>query len=151
MEKNNKKSRLWVNVLGIPLLLSCIYFGDTGVSLGDYYSLPLFSVFIYIVMFLSMIEWLDLAGIQSLRLRAINLVSVFFIFYCLFLGYWMGLLFIIIIHGLIISIFNILVLSEKPLLIISSSIFGMLWIGLFIGLFLSLVLVDNSINENEIG
>ena len=71
MEKKNKKSRLWVNVLGIPLLLSCIYFGDTEIVFR-HSEFPLFSLFIYIVMHLSMIEWLDLIGVKSLNLRAIN-------------------------------------------------------------------------------
>ena len=133
MKNKNKKSRLWVNVLGIPLLLSCIYYGDTGIPLGKHYFLPLFSLFIYIVMFLSMSEWLNLVDIKSLRLRAINLLSIFFIFYYLFIGYWVGLLLVIMTHGLIISIFHILVLTEKPLLQVSSSIFGVLWIGLFLG------------------
>ena len=133
MEKKNKKSRLWVNVLGIPLLLACIYYGDSSIPLVKNVSLPLFSLFIYIVMFLSMIEWLDLIDIKSLRLRAINLLSIFFIYYYLFFHQWLGLLFVIMIHGLIISIFHILVVTEKPLLQISSSIFGVLWVGLFLG------------------
>ena len=140
MEKKNKKSRLWVNILGIPLLISCIYFGDTSIHLGKDFYLPTFSLFIYIVMFLSMVEWLNLLDIKSYSLRAINLLAIFFIFYCLAFAsidfhspYWLGLLFVIIVHGLIISIFHILVLTKNSLLQISSSIFGVLWIGLFIG------------------
>ena len=126
MEINKKTSRLWVNVIGIPILLSCIYFGDTEIF-------PLYSFFIYTVMFFSMIEWLDLLKIKSIRLRLVNLITISLIFYFLLFTDMVAILTVIMAYSLIISIFHTLVLTDKPLLQISSSVFGVLWIGVFIG------------------
>ena len=56
---SNKKSRVLVNVIGIPLLLFTIIAGN------DFYEIPLFFLFVFIVMILSAYEWNNLMKIDN--------------------------------------------------------------------------------------
>ena len=127
MSDKSKKSRLLVNVVGIPLILSCLFFGNTG-------PVPLFSIFIYIVMILGMHEWIKLSNIKCNFISLTNFAFTSIIFFNLHFAIDLKyLIFFIIIHGLSISIIEIIKSSESPLKNISSSIFGIVWVGIFIG------------------
>lgn len=133
MSKNNKKSRLLVNVIGIPALISCIFLGD------NYF--PIYSLLIYCIMFLSMVEWNDLSNVQYKSLRTINFLTISVIFLMLHFS-WLNwsLLMIIMIHAILICTLFTIKSEQKPLAKVSSSLFGILWIGIFIG---SMILIRN--------
>ena len=117
MSDKSKKSRLLVNVFGIPLILLCLFFGNTGL-------IPLFSIFIYIVMILGMHEWIKLSKIKCNFISLTNFAFTSIIFLNLHFSVDIKyLIFFVIIHGLIISIIEIIKSSESPLKNISSSIF----------------------------
>ena len=72
MAKEIKKSRLLVNVIGIPSLIACIFLGN------DFY--PFFSILICSVMLLSMIEWNNLSGVNCNLIKLINFFAITVIF-----------------------------------------------------------------------
>ena len=126
----NKSSRVLVNLLGIPSLLAIILAGDT------FNNLPIFSVFIAVVLFLGAREiptlsvekgghpvipllLLFLAILQIDRHPAVNLDIPI---YLLILG--------ITLTAMIIEIFR---RKETPLLNISILVFSFVWLGIMLG------------------
>ena len=126
----NKSSRVLINLLGIPSLLAIILAGDT------FNNLPIFSVFISVVLFLGAREittlskgkggkpfipllLLFLAILQIDRLPAMSLDIPH---YLLILGITM--------MAMIIEIFR---KQEKPLLNISILVFSFVWLGIMLG------------------
>ena len=65
-ESKTKKSRVLVNVIGIPLLLFIIIAGN------DFYKIPLFSMFIFVVMILSTYEWNNLIKLDNKSIKISN-------------------------------------------------------------------------------
>ncbi len=65
MAKNNS-SRILVNLLGIPSLLAIIYLGDS------YSNIPVFSVFIGIVLYLGALEIAPLSKMKNTLWLTIN-------------------------------------------------------------------------------
>ena len=126
----NKSSRVLVNLLGIPSLLAIILAGDT------FNNLPIFSVFIAVVLFLGAREITTLSmgkGSQPviqllllfLAILQINrhpAVSWNIPIYLLIVG--------ITLMAMIIEIFR---RQEKPLLNISILVFAFVWLGLMLG------------------
>jgi len=133
MAKEIKKSRLLVNVIGIPSLIACIFLGN------DFYSL--FSILICSIMLLSVIEWNNLSGVNCNLIKLINFFTVTVMFIGIHFNWlkWNSLI-ILIMHTLIVSIFYTLKAASNPLLKIASSVFGVLWIGIFIS---SMILIRN--------
>ena len=131
MATYTKKSRLLVNVIGIPFLITCIFLGN------DYF--PIFSILIYSIMLLSMFEWDDLSDTKCNLVKSINFITITAIFLELHFNWlkWSPLS-ILMIHALLISVIYTLRASQKSLLKISSSVFGVLWIGVFIGTMISI-------------
>ena len=129
MSSQLKTSRTLINIIGIPLILLCLFFGNTEIKF-----FPLFSIFIYIVMILGMYEWMKLSNLKCNFIKVINFIfisAVFFTFHLFIdLDY---LVFLIIFHVLLISIFEIVKSSRMPLKNISSSILGLIWLGVFVG------------------
>ena len=126
----NQSSRVLVNLLGIPSLLAIILAGDT------FNNLPIFSVFIAVVLFLGAREiptlsvekgghpfipllLLFLAILQIDRHPAVNWDIPI---YLLILG--------ITLTAMIIEIFR---RQEKPLLNISILVFAFVWLGIMLG------------------
>jgi len=126
----NKSSRTLVNLLGIPSLLAIIYLGDS------YSNIPIFSVFIGVVLYLGVLEitplskskngqpvisilLLFLAILQFGRIPAIN---------------WEIPIYILI-TGLTITAMTMEIFrkKEKPLLNISILVFSFVWLGLMLG------------------
>ena len=126
----NKSSRVLVNLIGIPSLLAIIFAGDT------FNNLPIFSVFIAVVLFLGAreITTLSIGGggqpvIQLLLLFLAILqidrhptVSWDIPIYLLILG--------ITLIAMVLEVFR---REEKPLLNISILIFSFVWLGLMLG------------------
>jgi phosphatidate cytidylyltransferase len=126
----NKSSRVLVNLLGIPSLLAIIIAGDT------FNNLPIFSVFIAVVLFLGAREITTLSigknGQPVIPLLLIFLailqidrhpaVSLDIPIYLLILG--------ITLTAMIIEIFR---RQEKPLLNISILVFAFVWLGIMLG------------------
>ncbi len=136
MTDNIKKSRVLVNILGIPMLIACILLGNNQVS---YF--PAFSILVYSIMLLSMIEWFNLSNLKTNSVKLVNFLSITIICFNLHINASLSLfLIIIMLHMLFISIIYILKSSKKPLFSISSSLFGILWIGIFIG---SMIMIRN--------
>ena len=135
-KSKTKKSRVLVNIIGIPLLLFIIIAGN------DFYKIPLFSMFIFVVMILSTYEWHNLVRLNN---KLIKLSNYFFIsIMCLLIHLGLSMLYFLIlisIHLLINMMIEIVYSSQKPLSSISFSLLGFLWIGFFIG---SMVLIRES-------
>ena len=58
----SSKSRVLVNVLGIPSILAIIYFGD------EFNFIPIFSLFVTTVSLLAIYEWHNLAKIKNIAI-----------------------------------------------------------------------------------
>ena len=133
---SNKKSRVLVNVIGIPLLLFTIIAGN------DFYEIPLFFLFVFIVMILSVYEWNNLMKIDNRLIKTFNYLSILvmaiFLQLNLSISYFLMLISIQLILNIIIEI---LYQSKKPVLNISYSLLGFIWIGFFIG---SILLIRDS-------
>ncbi len=126
----NKSSRVLVNLIGIPSLLAIIYMGDS------FNHLPIFSVFIAIVLFLGAREIsaltignngntfipLLLLFLAILQIDRHPAVSWDIPIYLLILG--------ITLMAMIIEIFR---RQEKPLLNISILVFAFVWLGIMLG------------------
>ena len=126
----NKSSRVLVNLLGIPSLLAIILAGDT------FNNLPIFSVFIAVVLFLGAREITTLSMgkggqpvipllllfLAILQIDRHPAVSWDIPIYLLILG--------ITLTAMIIEIFR---RQEKPLLNISILVFSFVWLGLMLG------------------
>ena len=126
----NKSSRVLVNLLGIPSLLAIILAGDT------FNNLPIFSVFITVVLFLGAREITTLSMgrggqpviplllffLAILQIDRHPAVSWDIPIYLLIIG--------ITLTGMIIEIFRS---QDKPLLNISILVFSFVWLGLMLG------------------
>ncbi len=134
----NKDSRFLVNIIGIPLIIFSIYIGGF-----------LFSILVSIVILLSTKEFINLSKKTSAEIS----VNLLFLSQILLIGVtilasWMhssslidsshlNIIYILcyisiipfVITAMIIEIFK---KSNNPLLNISSTIFGFIWIGLFL-------------------
>jgi phosphatidate cytidylyltransferase len=129
MSKKVKKSRTLINIIGIPLILLCLFFGNTEIKF-----FPLFSIFICIIMTLGMYEWMRLSNLECVFIKVINFIFILGIFFIFHLSIDVKYLaFLLISHVLLISIFEVVKSSAKPLGNISASILGLIWIGVFIG------------------
>jgi len=129
MAKNNS-SRTLVNLLGIPSLLAIIYLGDS------FCNIPIFSVFIGVVLFLGAQEISPLT--QSNKGQPV--IAVLLIFLALLQIsripgiYWEIPIYILLIGitltAMIVEIFR---KKETPLLNISILVLSFVWIGLMLG------------------
>ena len=129
MTKNNS-SRTLVNLLGIPSLLAIIYLGDS------YSNIPVFSVFIGIVLYLGALEIAPLTKMKNGQ----PVISVLLLFLALLqIGRIPGINWEIPIHILIIGLtltamaLEIFRKKETPLLNISILVFSFAWLGLMLG------------------
>ena len=129
MAKNNS-SRTLVNLLGIPSLLAIIYLGDS------FSNIPIFSVFIGVVLFLSAKEIPPLSKSK----KGQPVISVLFIFLALLqIGRIPGIRWEIPIYILLIGIASTAMIveifrkKETPLLNISILVFSFVWLGLMLG------------------
>ena len=129
MTKNNS-SRTLVNLLGIPSLLAIIFLGDS------YSNIPVFSVFIGIVLYLGALEIAPLSKMKNGQ----PVISVLLLFLALLqIGRIPGINWEIPIHILIIGLtltamaLEIFRKKETPLLNISILVFSFVWLGLMLG------------------
>ena len=129
MAKNNS-SRTLVNLLGIPSLLAIIYLGDS------FSNIPIFSVFIGVVLFLGAKEIPPLSKSK----KGQPVISVLFLFLALLqIGRIPGIRWEIPIYILLIGIaltamiVEIFRKKETPLLNISILVFSFVWLGLMLG------------------
>ena len=129
MTKNNS-SRTLVNLLGIPSLLAIIYFGDS------FYNIPIFSLFIGVVLYLSAREITPLTKSKNGQ----PVISVLLIFLALLqISRIPRIDWEIPIHILIIGLtltamaLEIFRKKETPLLNISILVFSFVWLGLMLG------------------
>ena len=131
----SNKSRVLVNVIGIPSILSIIYLGDNLISI------PLFSIFVLTVVLLATYEWHNLMSIKNVLIKTFDFISVSLIIFSFYMQYSFELiLLIIVVHALASIISEIFKSYSSPINDISSSLLGLVWIGVFIG---SLVLIRN--------
>ena len=70
---NNKKSRVLVNMIGIPTLLFIIIAGN------DFYEIPLFFLFVFSIMILSKSLKSDVESNKTIKLE---LLFIFFVYLC---------------------------------------------------------------------
>ena len=96
----SNKSRVLVNIIGIPLILTIICLGNNSFA-----NIPFFSIFIFIVMMLGMKEWNDLTRINNKIIRIMNFISIGFIFTGLHLNCSNEYFLLIILH--ILTIFDL--------------------------------------------
>ena len=129
MAKNNS-SRTLVNLLGIPSLLAIIYLGDS------YSNIPVFSVFIGIILILGVLEIATLSKSKNGQ----PVISVLLLFLALLqFNRIPGVHWEIPIHILMIGlalttmILEIFRKKETPLLNISIVVFAFVWLGLMLG------------------
>jgi len=121
MTDKKKQSRVLVNVLGIPLLLSAIYFG------GIY-----FQCLIFIAIFMSTFELYSMCLKKNIE---IQIIPLFLFFIYLFLTHFLEsismnieILFFVVILILSLEVFR---KKTKPIENIAVTIFALIWIGLF--------------------
>ncbi len=129
MTKNNS-SRTLVNLLGVPSLLAIIYLGDS------FYNIPIFSVFIGIILILGALEISTLSKSKNGQ----PVISVLLLFLALLqFNRIPGVHWEIPIHILMIGlalttmILEIFRKKETPLLNISIVVFAFVWLGLMLG------------------
>ena len=126
----NKPSRVLVNLLGIPSLLAIIFVGD------EFRSLPIFSVFIGVVLLLGTREIITLAEKKDGKPAILLLLSFLVI---LQIDRYPSISWDIPIHLLILGITLTAMIWEifrreiKPLLNISILVFAFVWLGLMLG------------------
>jgi len=136
MSEKNQSSRLIINLIGVPFILSILYVGD------DYY-FPFFSIFILIVQLLSVKEFpvflrskggsiympLFYGSVVLIQAFRYNATSFYVSRYDL-PSIGIGVLIFIVIVAICIEIFR---KTKTPLLNISSLLFGIVWIGFMLG------------------
>ena len=64
----SNKSRVLVNVLGIPSILAVIYFGD------EFDFIPIFSLFVATVSLLAIYEWHKLTKIKNVPIKNLDFI-----------------------------------------------------------------------------
>lgn len=145
----SKASRTYVNLLGIPLVIFIIWFGDIK------YSIPLYSLFILLILIVSANEFSGFIT-NSKAKPNILLLKIFIIITQIFRYYSNinnieqsqsgNIIIILLLILLIIELFNN---SEEPLYNVMFILFGYVWIGMMLG---SLSLLRNiSYNNQDIG
>ncbi|MBS82552.1 MAG: hypothetical protein CMD65_00260 [Gammaproteobacteria bacterium] len=130
----NNKSRTLINIIGLPLIISSIL-------LGGYY----FGVFIFLVIILGTKEYIDLLNKHSINPSSrllyfgqliLILLSLFYLGLDSMFGKVKIILPVMLITPLLISfiamIMEIFKKSSTPLFNISTTVFGFIWVGVFI-------------------
>ena len=136
MSKKSNNSRTLVNIIGVPYLLVSIFLGDNSII-----GIPFYSIMILLIMILSIHEWNNLTRSQCFYIDCLNFVSICSLFLIIFLFKSMSMVAIfLLVHILIGSLITTLGVSQKPLTILSTSIFGVIFIGICIG---SLIIIRN--------
>ena len=137
MTDSNKQSRVLVNVLGIPLLLSAIYFGGI-----------FFQCLIFIAIFMSTFELYSMCLKKDIEIQIIPLFLFFiYLFFTHFLesiSMNMGILFFLVILILSLEVFR---KKNKPIENIAITIFALIWIGLFMN---CIVLIRNMLIQGTL-
>ena len=137
MTDSNKQSRVLVNVLGIPLLLSAIYFGGI-----------FFQCLIFIAIFMSTFELYSMCLKKDIEIQIIPLFLFFiYLFFTHFLesiSMNMGILFFLVILILSLEVFR---KKNKPIENIAITIFALIWIGLFMN---CIVLIRNMLIQSTL-
>tara|TARA_Y100000768_G_scaffold252558_1_gene191881 strand:+ start:1550 stop:2374 length:825 start_codon:yes stop_codon:yes gene_type:complete len=129
----SSKSRVLVNVLGIPSILAIIYFGDELIFI------PIFSLFVATITLLAIYEWHNLTKIKNVTIKNLDFISVSLCVLIFYMQYsFEFLLLLIIVHVILAIISEIFKSYSNPINDISLSSLGIIWIGVFIG---SLVLI----------
>ena len=126
----NKSSRSLINIIGVPSLLIVIVLGD------NFYNLPIFSIFVSILLVLgakeipNLVSTLGAKPIMPLLISCIILYQLdrFFI-----MSFDIDLFTYIICITLFSMIFEVYRNQLKPLLNISVLIFSFIWLGLMLG------------------
>ena len=136
MSQKSNNSRTLVNIMGIPSILFSIFLGDNS-NIG----IPFYSTMILLIMILSVYEWNNLTRSQCFYIDCLNFVSICSLFLIIFLLKSMSMVAIfLLVHILIGSLITTFGASQKPLTILSNSIFGVIFIGICIG---SLIIIRN--------
>ena len=118
----NKKPRTLVNLIGSPLLLSIIYFGGS-----------IFTLFIFVVIFISTYEFNNMIKLKSFSLYLPIFYLVYLVSLCfyLFIPISDNMFYIFFFTSLLIIIFSsFLNVKEKKLQNISYSLLAFFWIGI---------------------
>ena len=131
MADGTGKTRGLVNILGVPGILLVIYFGGW-----------MFSIFSCVVIVLCTIEYKKLVEQLggSISLFLIIIFNLFVLFAYSFLKNPSTAFLFFIISFLLISIFELFRNRPNPLLNISSTIFGVFWLGICLG---SMIVIRN--------
>lgn len=126
----NKSSRVLVNLLGIPSLLAIIIAGD------NFNNLPIFSVFITIVLFLGAREITVLSmdkGSKPIILLLLLSLAILQIDRYPAISWDIPIHLLIIVITLIAMILEVFRRETKPLLNISILVFAFVWLGIMLG------------------
>ena len=126
----NKSSRVLVNLLGIPSLLAIILAGDT------FNNLPIFSVFIAVVLFLGAREITTLSmekGGQPFIPLLLLFLAILQIDRHPAIGWDVPIHILILVITLIAMILEVFRRETKPLLNISILVFAFIWVGIMLG------------------
>ena len=128
--KENKPSRVLVNFIGVPSILLIIYLGDT------FLNIPLFSIFVAIVLFLGAKEISIFAKDKDAR----PIIELLFVFIAIIqldrhplINWDIPLEITISSLFLITMILEIFRNEKKPLLNISIIFFSFIWLGIMLG------------------
>ena len=128
----NQNSRILVNIIGIPLIIFSIYVGGF-----------FFNILVSITILLATKEFINLSKKNGAQVSSALLFSSLIIFIivtnyigwinpAMLIGIYISSYFYIIPFVIIAMIIEIFKKSDSPLLNISSTIFGFIWIGLFL-------------------
>ncbi len=130
MTTENKSSRTLVNLIGVPSLLAIIVVGDS------FQNLPLFSIFIGVVLYLGALEIKILVKDKG----ATPLLPVLILFLALLqINRHPGITWDVPLEMLLLSLALVTMIietfrkAEKPLMNISTVIFAFIWIGVMLG------------------
>ena len=126
----NKSSRVLVNLIGIPSLLAIILAGDT------FNNLPIFSVFICVVLFLGVREITTLSmgkGGKPIILLLVLFLSILQIDRHPTINWDIPIHLLILTITLIAMILEVFRREAKPLMNISILVFAFVWLGIMLG------------------
>ena len=123
MIKSKSRARTLINVIGIPSLLSIIYYGGS-----------LFTVFIFLVIFLCTYE---LKNISSIKGYSLNVIFLYIIYLCMFISHLLdfsstNLSAIFIFLFIVLFVLEIYNKNKFSLENISISVLTFIWIGIFL-------------------
>ena len=137
LNKSQNKPRTLINLIGIPSLLSIIYFGDL-----------IFTTFIYIVIFLCTKELKNICKQKEYSINTIWLYSIYILMYvshCINFSLT-NIKELIICLSFILFVFQIIKNDKKPLPSIAITLFAFIWIGLFLDCAIYLRNIQNGLN-----